>query len=83
MSVKNSNKSAPSIAPPLPPAFPKRQNSFAPPPIRRVPSDSAPALPARSRTPEPEPEPGPEPEEEPVEWAEALYEYNSGVSAHP
>lgn len=70
VSVKNSTvnkkKGPPSVAPPLPSAFQKRQNNFAPPPSRRVTSDSTPS-------PEPEAEP-----EEQGEWAEALYDYNSG-----
>ncbi|KAL5492471.1 hypothetical protein ACEPAI_3918 [Sanghuangporus weigelae] len=72
MVVKN-NDNRP-LAPPVPPAFPKRQHNFAPPPMRRLTSDSSPAPPARApRTPTPEPEPEPE-----GEWAEALYDYDSG-----
>ncbi|KAI5122145.1 hypothetical protein M0805_000792 [Coniferiporia weirii] len=77
----NKSKAPPSVAPPIPSAFPKRQNNFAPPPVRRLTSDDAPNV----RTPSPEPEPEPE---EQGEWAEALYDYNSGeagdlvLSAH-
>ena len=68
--TKNKSKLPPSVAPPIPSAFPKRQNNFAPPPTRRVSTNES--IPTRS--PEPELEP-----EEDGEWAEALYEYNSGV----
>ena len=72
MVSKKDNRPA---APPTPTAFPKRQHNFAPPPVRRVTSDSPPAPPVRApaRTPTPEPEPEPE-----GEWAEALYDYDSG-----
>lgn len=48
---------------------------FAPPPVRRASANRSPA-------PEPEPEPEEEEEvqEEEGEWAEALYDYDSGVS---
>lgn len=54
------------VAPPVPSAFPKRQLDFAPPPVRKL----SPAI--------HDPEPDPEPEEEEGEWAEALYDYDSG-----
>ncbi len=49
---------------------------FAPPPVRRASANRSPA-------PEPEPEPEEEEEvqEEEGEWAEALYDYDSGVSS--
>ncbi|KAI0329972.1 SH3-domain-containing protein [Cubamyces sp. BRFM 1775] len=67
------------VAPPTPPAFPRR-NDFAPPP-RRVPSTSGSsnASPAANTPPPPIPrraQQEPEPEEE-GEWAEALYDYHS------
>lgn len=49
-------------APPPPPAFAPKKNAFAPPPVRHAPP----------------PEPEPEPEQESGEWAEALYDYDSG-----
>ncbi|KAF8898108.1 hypothetical protein CPB84DRAFT_1815719 [Gymnopilus junonius] len=67
-----------------PPAFAPRQNNFAPPPARRAGSTnsltSEPAPPAPPPPPVPrfQPQPEPEPEEEAGEWAEALYDYNSG-----
>ncbi|KAH9894098.1 hypothetical protein C8Q73DRAFT_836104 [Cubamyces lactineus] len=69
----------PQVAPPTPPAFPRR-NDFAPPP-RRVPSTSgsANASPAANTPPPPVPrraQQEPEPEVE-GEWAEALYDYHS------
>lgn len=51
-------------APPPPPAFGPKKNAFAPPPVRHAPP--------------PEPESEPEPEPESGEWAEALYDYDSG-----
>ncbi len=48
-----------------PPAFGPKKNAFAPPPVRHAPP--------------PEPESEPEPEPESGEWAEALYDYDSGV----
>lgn len=81
------NKSAvpASVTPPVPPAFAQRKSTFAPPPVRRVPSTTTsetqstpPPPPVRPRQ-DPEPEPEPEPEE-PGEWAEALYDYSGTVS---
>ncbi|THH11269.1 hypothetical protein EW145_g758 [Phellinidium pouzarii] len=74
---KNANKS-PSVV--LPSAFPKRQNNFAPPPVRRPTSSS-------QQSPSPEPEQEQEQEDQ-GDWVEALYDYNSGeagdlmLSAH-
>ena len=77
------NKTAvpPPVAPPIPPAFAPTKNKFAPPPVRRV--SDIPPEPVRATPPPPPPraEPEPEPEEQ-GEWAEALYEYSSNVSAH-
>lgn len=87
MSIKNGtankSKAPPAVAPPIPSAFPKKPNNFAPPP-RRVTSDSSaasvsPQPPFRQLQPEPEPEEAEEEEEE-GEWAEALYDYTSAVS---
>ncbi|KAK0490618.1 SH3-domain-containing protein [Armillaria novae-zelandiae] len=66
-SLKSKSRAPPpkTYAPPPPPAFGPKKNAFAPPPMRRAPS-------------EPEPEPEPEPESESGEWAEALYDYDSG-----
>ncbi|KAF8171842.1 SH3-domain-containing protein [Pholiota molesta] len=80
-SLRSKPQAPPQVA--VPPAFGARQNNFAPPPSRRAGSGSASA---RSPTPEPAPppppparhQPQPEEEEEAGEWAEALYEYNSG-----
>ncbi|TFK43057.1 hypothetical protein BDQ12DRAFT_695411 [Crucibulum laeve] len=79
-SLRNSIAGKPATpTPPAPSAFNQRQSSFAPPPGRRV----APA----ASTPEPEPSPPPAPppparyqeeEEEHGDWAEVLYEYDSG-----
>jgi len=61
-----------------PPAFAPRQNNFNPPPSRRAGSTSSVTPePAPSPPPRFQPEPGPE-EEETGEWAEALYDYDSG-----
>ncbi|KIY63470.1 SH3-domain-containing protein [Cylindrobasidium torrendii FP15055 ss-10] len=57
--------------PPPPPAFQSAKNTFAPPPKRTLsaePPSPAPRTPQRQLTPEP-------PQ---GEWAEALYDYNSG-----
>ncbi|KAF9563309.1 SH3-domain-containing protein [Agrocybe pediades] len=90
-SLRNSSKP---VSPPqvnVPPAFPARQNSFAPPPRRTASSSSsvnhppetasppAPPPPAPRWQPPPQPQqPEPEEEEEQGEWVEALYEYDSG-----
>ena len=70
--TKNKSKPPPSHAPPIPSAFAKRQNNFAPPPVRRASTNES--IPTRDSEPEAEPE-------DDSEWAEALYDYNSGVRA--
>ena len=67
------NKSATPVTPRAPPAF-SVKNSFAPPPVRRTPSAEPPTAKYQPPTEEPEEE-----EEVQGEWAEALYDYNSGV----
>ncbi|KAF8966486.1 hypothetical protein BDZ97DRAFT_686807 [Flammula alnicola] len=65
MGFIGSLRSKPPSSPPqvaAPPAFAPRQNTFAPPPVRRAGS-----------APEPEEE-----EQEAGEWADALYDYESG-----
>ncbi|KAH7924819.1 hypothetical protein BV22DRAFT_1034703 [Leucogyrophana mollusca] len=72
---------------PIPPAFPLPKGQFAPPPVRRVTSDSSdtpaiaapvPTLPRRGLPPRiVEPEPEPEEEEPQGEWADVLYDYTS------
>ncbi|KAH7912450.1 hypothetical protein BJ138DRAFT_1148335 [Hygrophoropsis aurantiaca] len=72
---------------PIPPAFPIPKGQFAPPPVRRVTSESSesapiaapvPTLPRRQVVPRiVEPEPEPEPEEPQGEWADVLYDYES------
>ncbi|KLO15726.1 hypothetical protein SCHPADRAFT_247019 [Schizopora paradoxa] len=64
-----SSKSKGPVAPPIPSAFAKKPMDLPPPPVRRV---------SASPSPVPEPEPEPEEEEEEGEWAEALYDYDSG-----
>ncbi|PPQ76276.1 hypothetical protein CVT26_009713 [Gymnopilus dilepis] len=74
------NKPATPTPPSIPSAFAPRQNNFSPPPARRAGStnsESAPAPPPPPPRSQPEPEPEPE-EEEVGEWAEALYDYDSG-----
>ena len=70
-----------SVTPPIPSAFPpKPQQNFAPPPVRRVPSDSS-SNPGSARKTPPVPRREEiEQEEEAGEWADVLYDYNSGVS---
>ncbi|KDR74454.1 hypothetical protein GALMADRAFT_250411 [Galerina marginata CBS 339.88] len=86
-SLRSKPTSPPAVA--LPPAFAPRQNNFGPPPSRRVASTGSSS--AKSPTPEPAPPPAPryqqheEPEQEEEqeeeaagEWAEVLYDYDSG-----
>ncbi|KAF4616011.1 hypothetical protein D9613_011450 [Agrocybe pediades] len=87
-SLRNSSKP---VSPPqvnVPPAFPARQNSFAPPPRRTASSSSSVNHPPETASPPAPPppaprwqpqQPEPEEEEEQGEWVEALYEYDSGV----
>jgi len=84
-SLRNKPASPPQVA--VPPAFAPKQNNFGPPPRRGVsssgtapdpaatPPPPAPRYQPRHEEPEPEEE---EEEGEAGEWAEALYEYNSG-----
>jgi len=83
-SLRNSSKPASPPQVTSPPAFAGRENNFGPPPVRRVASSATPA-PAAAHAPPPPPpvprrQPTPEPEEEEVdgEWAEVLYDYDSG-----
>ncbi|KIM42863.1 hypothetical protein M413DRAFT_444503 [Hebeloma cylindrosporum] len=83
-SLRNSSKPTPPPQISVPPAFTGKQSNFGPPPVRRVVSGVAPS----TSTPEPPPpaprrQPTPEPEQEEEEevggeWAEVLYDYNSG-----
>jgi hypothetical protein len=66
------NKSAAPVTPRAPPAF-SVKNSFAPPPVRHTPSAEPPTAKYQPPTEEPEEE-----DEVQGEWAEALYDYNSG-----
>ncbi|KJA21643.1 hypothetical protein HYPSUDRAFT_41763 [Hypholoma sublateritium FD-334 SS-4] len=64
----------------IPPAFGQKQNNFAPPPRRGAATSAWSPSPEPVAPPPPPPPPPrqqPEPEEE-GEWAEALYDYNSG-----
>ncbi|KAF8164856.1 hypothetical protein B0H34DRAFT_648154 [Crassisporium funariophilum] len=86
-SLRNSNSSGPPPPPSVAPAFTPRQNNFGPPPMRRAASNVS----ARAITPEPAPAPPPpapryqarqqEEEEETGDWAEVLYEYDSGEAS--
>lgn len=78
--IRHGEAKTPPVAPPIPSAFGQKKNSFGPPPVRGTPSPAndhaaanaappPPPVPARARA-EPEPE---------GEWADALYDYNSGV----
>ncbi|KAG5651678.1 hypothetical protein H0H81_007839 [Sphagnurus paluster] len=70
-SLYSGNKKEPEPAPPPAPAFAAAKNTFAPPPVRRVA-----AAPARAPSPPQREEP---PQEEAQgEWADALYDYDSG-----
>ncbi|KAH9483093.1 Protein csh3 [Psilocybe cubensis] len=84
-SLRSKPASPPQVA--VPPAFAPRQNNFAPPPRRTSSSTSTPTPDPAAATPPPPPAPRfqqpkyEEPEPEPEvhgEWAEALYDYNSG-----
>lgn len=91
-STANKTATPPPVAAPVPSAFAAKKNTFAPPPVRRVPSSSTSAS-ARESSPQPiatpppsrgrQVDPEPEPEEEVVngEWAEALYDYTGDVRA--
>jgi len=74
-SLRNANTSNPgSNQPPPPPA--QQQNNFGAPPVRRVVSNASPRVVA----PDPAPPPRPQEEEEVKagDWADVLYEYDSG-----
>ena len=73
-----SKKKPAASAPPIPSAFPKVKNNFAPPPSRTNSGAVSSRPPMKIPSPEPEPEEEEEEEEE-GEWVEALYDYNSGV----
>ncbi|GLB33257.1 putative src homology 3 domains containing protein [Lyophyllum shimeji] len=75
-SLYTANKAAPQPqAPPPAPAFAPKKNAFAPPPVRRASATSEAPSPPQRHQPSPEPEPE---EEVQGEWAEALYDYDSG-----
>jgi abl interactor 2 len=81
----NKNKTPPPVN--VPSAFQKRQNTYGPPPIRRVSSNASMETTGSGSQPAPPPPPPmpmrkqatPEPEEPQGEWADALYDYKSGV----
>ncbi|KAH7105292.1 hypothetical protein BKA62DRAFT_766670 [Auriculariales sp. MPI-PUGE-AT-0066] len=87
-SAFSKKKQPTALTPPVPAAFAAKPNDFAPPPIRRVPSDagsigSTASGAATRKTPPVPRQPIPEPEEveqeeEAGEWAEVLYDYKSG-----
>ncbi|KAF8075849.1 SH3-domain-containing protein [Lyophyllum atratum] len=73
-SLYTPGKVAPSTAAPVvPAAFAAKKNAFAPPPTRRASSSTSPPL-----RQQPPPEPEEEEQGEQGEWAEALYDYDSG-----
>ena len=66
---------SPSAAPPIPSAFPQKENNFGPPPVRRVTSTSSKS---GTKSVSPAPPPAPPRRKEPEgEWAEVLYDYTS------
>ncbi|KAF8811881.1 hypothetical protein BYT27DRAFT_7183483 [Phlegmacium glaucopus] len=87
-SLRNSSnlKSAAPSPPPLaPPAFAQKKNSFAPPPVRRAASNVSPRAAAPEFIAPPPPPPRPrqheeeeEEEEEAGDWADVIYDYDSG-----
>ncbi|KAF5372049.1 hypothetical protein D9615_008086 [Tricholomella constricta] len=78
----NKNNNPPPQAPPAPSAFAARKNAFGPPPTRSLSSASSEAASASAPVPpqrrQPPPEPEPEEEEVQGEWADVLYDYDSG-----
>ncbi|CAA7269014.1 unnamed protein product [Cyclocybe aegerita] len=80
-SLRNSNSNkAPPQPPVVPAAFAARQSNFGPPPVRRGGSSPTPE-PASAPAPPPVApryQPPPKQEESEGEWAEAIYDYDSG-----
>ncbi|PPQ94198.1 hypothetical protein CVT25_006852 [Psilocybe cyanescens] len=83
-SLRSKPSSPPQVA--IPSAFAPKQNNFAPPPRRTASASSSTPEPAAATPPPPAPrfqqpkyeEPEPEEPEGAGEWADALYDYNSG-----
>ncbi|OBZ71871.1 hypothetical protein A0H81_08084 [Grifola frondosa] len=75
-STANKTATPPPVAPPVPSAFPARK-SFAPPPMRRVPSTVSVSDAVAPSPPPPIPSRARQEEEVNGEWAEAVYDYSS------
>jgi abl interactor 2 len=78
-SLRNANNPN-AASPPPPPAFAPQQSSFSPPPVRRVASNTTPKGVAPGPPPVPPPRSQEEEEETAGDWADVVYDYDSGVS---